>query len=131
MKYKDLLVGDWFSYNEEIFIKSQKYTDPKWINVSLANGETKNFGDNVEVEFITYFFVVEKSAYIGTLPFAPLGRMVQNEKCIYMRVNTPDDDGIDTVIVFSFYNNGGRWFSSHACPYEVETFSRKVEYWER
>ena len=35
------------------------------------------------------------------------------------------------IIIFSFYNNCGRWFSSRACPYdEVETFTRKVEYWE-
>lgn len=129
MKYKDLLVGDWFSYNGEIFIKSQKYTDPTWLNVSLANGEIIDFDDNTEVEFVTYFFVIETSAYAGTLSFAPLGRLVQNNKCIYMRVAT--DDEFDTVIVFSYYNNGGRWFNSHACPYEVETFSRKVEYWER
>lgn len=131
MKYKDLLIGDWFSYNGEIFIKSQKYSNPKLINVSLANGEITDFDDNTEVEFASYFFVIENRAYAGTLTCAPLGKLVQNDKCIYMRVNNPDDDGIDTVIIFSFYNNGGRWFSSYACPYEVNTFTRKVEYWER
>ena len=131
MKYKDLLVGDWFAYNGEIFIKSQKYDNPKLMNVSLANGEITDFDDNVEVEFTTYFFVIETSVYAGTLSCAPLGRLVQNNKCIYMRINSPDDDGVDTVIVFSPYNNGGRWFSSHTYPYTVETFSKKVEYREK
>lgn len=131
MKYKDLLVGDWFKYNGSYYIKSQKYTDPKFINVSLCNGDVINVDENAEVEFTSYFFVIETTkAYIGNLAFAPLGRMVQNDKCIYMRVSLPDKDGIDTVIIFSFYNNNGRWFSSHACSYEVETFTRKVEYWE-
>ena len=56
--------------------------------------------------------------------------MVQNNKCIYMRVTLPDANEIDTVIIYSFYNNNGRWFSSRTYHYEVETFTRKVEYWE-
>ena len=132
MKYKDLLVGDWFKYNGAYYIKSQKYTDPKFINVSLYNGNIINVDENAEVEFTSYFFVIETTkAYIGNLAFAPLGRMVQNDKCIYMRVPPPDKDGIDTVIIFSLYNNSGRWFNSRACSYQVETFTRKVEYWER
>lgn len=131
MKYKDLLVGDWFKYKGTYYIKSQKYTDPKFINVSLYDGNTINVDENAEVEFASYFFVLETVAYMGDLTFAPLGRMVQNDACIYMRVSLPDKDGIDTVIIFSFYNNNGRWFSSRACSYEVETFTRKVEYYER
>ena len=129
MKYKDLLVGDWFKYKGTYYIKSQKYTDPKFINVSLSYVNIISIDENAEVEFASYFFAIETVAYRGNLAFAPLGKMVQNEKCIYMRVNCLDE--IDTVIIFSFYNNCGRWFSSRACPYdEVETFTRKVEYWE-
>lgn len=130
MKYKDLLVGDWFKYNGCYYIKSQRYTDFDFINVSLCDGNIININDNVEVEFASYFFNIETMTYVGTLTCAPLGRMVQNDKCIYMRVALPGADGIDTVIIYSLYNNSGRWFSSRACPYEVETFTRKVEYWE-
>ena len=33
MKYKNLLIGDWFKYNGCYYIKSQKYTDFDFINV--------------------------------------------------------------------------------------------------
>jgi len=131
MKYKDLLVGDWFAYNGKVYIKSQKYTDPKFINVSLDGESVSTIGDNVDVEFQSCFFAKETTPYKGTLTFAPLGRLVQNEKCVYMRVALPDHDGIDTVIIYSSYNNAGRWFNSYACSYEVESFTKKLEYWER
>lgn len=130
MKYKDLLIGDWFKYNGCYYIKSQRYTDFDFINVSLCDGNIININNNAEVEFASYFFNIETMAYVGTLTCAPLGRMVQNDKCIYMRVALPNASEIDTVIIYSLYNNSGRWFSSRACPYEVETFTRKVEYWE-
>lgn len=130
MKYKDLLIGDWFKYNGCYYIKSQRYTDFDFINVSLCDGNIININDNAEVEFASYFFNIETMAYVGTLTCAPLGRMVQNDKCIYMRVALPNASEMDTVIIYSFYNNSGRWFSSRACPYEVETFTRKVGYWE-
>lgn len=131
MKYKDLLIGDWFKYNGCYYIKSQRYTDFDFINVSLCDGNTININDNTEVEFASCFFVIRTIDYAGSLTFAPLGRMVQNDKCIYMRVALPGAGEIDTVIIYSLYNNSGRWFSSHACPYEVETFTRKIEYLEK
>ena len=76
------------------------------------------------------FFAIKTIDYAGVLSSAPLERMVQNDKCIYMRVTLPDVNEIDTVIIYSFYNNNGRWFSSRAYHYEVETFTRKVEYLE-
>ena len=60
MKYKDLLVGDWFKYMGVYYIKSQKYTDPKFINVSLCDGNVINIDENAEVEFASYFFAIEQ-----------------------------------------------------------------------
>ena len=130
MKYKDLLIGDWFKYNGCYYIKSQKYTGFDFINVSLCDGHTIKINDNAEVEFASCFFTIKRIDYMGALTSAPLGIMVQNNKCIYMRVTLPDANEIDTVIIYSFYNNNGRWFSSRAYHYEVETFTRKIEYWE-
>ena len=130
MKYKDLLIGDWFKYNGCYYIKSQKYTDLDFINVSLYDGNIININDNAEVEFVSCFFAIKTIDYAGALASAPLGRMVQNDTSIYMRVTLPDVNEIDTVIIYSFYNNNGRWFSSRTYHYEVETFTRKVEYWE-
>ena len=126
MKYKDLLIGDWFKYNGCYYIKSQKYTDFDFINVSLYDGNIININDNAEVEFVSYFFAIKTIDYAGALTSAPLGRMVQNDKCIYMRVTLPDVNEIDTVIIYSFYHNNGRWFSSRAYHYVVVTFPRKV-----
>lgn len=130
MKYKDLLIGDWFKYNDCYYIKSQKYTGFDFINVSLYDGNIININDNAEVEFVSCFFAIKTIDYTGALASAPLGRMVQNDKCIYMRVTLPDVNEIDTVIIYSLYNNNGRWFRSRIYHYEVETFTRKVEYWE-
>lgn len=130
MKYKELQVGDWYKYNGCYYIKSQKYTDLDFINVSLYDGNIININDNAEVEFVSCFFAIKTIDYTGALTNAPLGRMVQNDKCIYMRVTLPDVNEIDTIIIYSFYNNNGRWFSSRAYHYEVETFTRKVEYRE-
>ena len=130
MKYKDLLIGDWFKYNGCYYIKSQKYTDFDFINVSLYDGNIININDNAEVEFVSCFFAIKTIDYVGALASTPLGRMVQNDTSIYMRVTLPDVNEIDTVIIYSFYHNNGRWFSSRAYHYEVETFTRKVEYWE-
>ena len=131
MKYKDLLIGDWFKYNGCYYIKSQRYTDFDFINVSFCDGNIININDNAEVEFASYFFNIDTMAYVGALACAPLGRMVQNDKWSYLRVALPGAGEIDTVIIYSLYNNNGRWFSSRACPYEVETFTRKVEYLEK
>lgn len=130
MKYKDLLIGDWFKYNGCYYIKSQKYTDLDFINVSLYDGNIININDNAEVEFVSCFFAIKTIDYAGALASAPLGRMVQNDTGIYMRVTLPDVNEIDTVVIYSLYNNNGRWFSSRVCLCKVETFTRKVEYLE-
>ena len=69
MRYKELQVGDWYKYNGCYYIKSQKYTDFDFINVSLYDGNIININDNAEVEFVSCFFAIKTLDYVGGISF--------------------------------------------------------------
>lgn len=133
MKYKDIQVGEWFSYEGEIYIKTRHWVYPLDINISLNDGsESRRIADKIEVDFVSSFDVRETAGYVGKLSCSPIGKLVANDKDIYMRVQQiPKIDNLDTIVVYSRYLNAGRWFNSRAVDLEVETFSGKVEYLEK
>lgn len=133
MKYKDLNIGEWFSYNGEIYIKTRHWVAPLDINISLNDGsESCRIADKVEVDFVSSFEVRKTAGYIGKLSCSPIGELVAHDKNIYMRVRQiPKIDNLDTIVVYSRYLNAGRWFNSRINDVEVETFSGKVEYLEK
>lgn len=131
MKYKELRVGDWYKYNNNYYIFTQRLNG-ETISVNLNTGIILfPLHENIEVEFCPSFQVSNPNIFVGLLNEAPKGVILQRieEKLYFIKPYTPFVETVDTVLI-SASKYSGSWFDSKCCNCNVRTVNEITLYYE-
>ena len=118
MKYKELLVGDWYKYGDNYYIFTKQLNGEN-INVNLTTGAVcAPLKENTEIEFCSSLKISNPNVFVGLLNEAPYGVILKDivEGEYFIKPYTAFTETIDTVVI-SASKNSGYWFASkcHRC----------------
>lgn len=131
MKYKELQVGDWYKYNNNYYIFTQRLNG-ETVSVNLNTGIILfPLQENIEVEFCPSFQVSNPNIFVGLLKDAPKGVILQRieEKLYFMKPYTPFAETVNTILI-SASKDSGYWFDSKYYNCNVKTVNETTLYYE-
>lgn len=131
MKYKELLVGDWYKYGDNYYIFTKQLNGEN-INVNLTTGAVcAPLKENTEIEFCSSLKISNPNIFVGLLNEAPYGVILKDivEGEYFIKPYTAFTETIDTVVVSAF-KTGGYWFASKCHRCNVGTVNEATLYYK-